>query len=321
MFLMSATAADSFWRTPPAPAIRAPFNALRLIPGGLLLSVTASPNSLTQVGVFIDGVFNQAVTWSGTVGVLETKLITLPAGSAGKLVELVSAGTSASLAAHCVDITEVSGDFFYLSPPTSSDVQLVVWGDSIGVGTGATPDFNGWNVLLPYSLSSNWGVYNSSGFGQQLVSMVLDASRVAATLATLTPMFVGRTQNLFNLDLCTNDWAAGRTPTQVTANLTTLRGAIVGAFPSVKFIWSSPVGRLNQMVPNVSGFTLVDICNAIQAFAIANGDTFNDGQTAIPPAAPGVIPPGIGADGLHPTNLGHGWKLAQILPVLATFSP
>jgi len=314
MLLFSASARESYGRTPSLPAdltTLAPFYTLDLVTSATNLRVLGTPQSGGNVmEVNVGGVFNQTVTWSGSFLVPEEKSITLPAG-ANKHVQLVAAGTGAGDSV--VIIERLTGQFYYLSP-SSPNIRVIWLGDSITTGASATPVFNGWAPLLANQLPAGWNSMNHGRFGQAMVSLVLNPTRIAETLASLDPMVDGLTQNIIVTALLTNDFAQGRSVAQVTSNVTTLRNSLWGAFgsrPGFRTIWVSPTQRFDQNTPNLSGAILSQLCTAEQSVAAGFGDTYFDGQTIFSyPSA------NLSVDGVHPTTAGHALILAAQRTIL-----
>lgn len=146
----------------------------------------------TTIGVFIDGVYNQTLTYSGTFGVRATQTLSLD-GSA-----------------HTIDLedqallVDVVGAFKWIGR-VIPEIDVSVVGDSITAGAFGSVSSKGWAPQLRRLLPSNYGttIWGISGR-----TMVTNGGIYPSVVARLR----GTVKNVIVLALQVNDWANGATP-------------------------------------------------------------------------------------------------------------
>jgi lysophospholipase L1-like esterase len=284
---------------------RAPYARTRRYTNLTSITITGTPRTEKVLLVYVNGVYNQELVYTGTSGVPEDKVVTLPAGI--KKVEVVES-SQGSVGIYC-SCDAIVGGFNQVATAPSKRVVTVT--DSIGMSYLLTQKNEGWNSLLRFSLDQAvWALSFAGRVGLKAQELAADT----ATLMTeITPLFDGTSKNVVFIDLGTNDYAGNRSAAQFTTDLTTIRAAIVLAFPAMNFVWSSPVSRTGEATPNGAGAVLADFRTAMSAFATLMSDTYNEGSTVL------IDPTDLFVDGIHPNTSGHAKKATRAGTVMAGF--
>jgi lysophospholipase L1-like esterase len=260
-------------------------------PGVTGVAVTAVPSfdsqstaiPLNKVLVWLDGVKQTPLTYSGVLGLAATQTFALN-GSA-HTIEL-------ECEASIVGVSGVGGSLTLVAPAAPNTRYFAV-GDSITRGYLAT-DWNGWSDQVRHALSSAtygttiWGV-----IGQTLFNYANTSGVANTTAATIAALLDGTAKNIVDISLSTNDWGAGVTAANILTYFQNIVAAIHTASPSAKIILSTPILRTGEATPNAGGATLANYRTQIASVVTANNTfcTLFDGSVYSP-----------GGDGIHPAD-------------------
>lgn len=201
-------------------------------------------------------------------------------------------------------VAAVYGRGLAAASPSAPASRLVVCGDSISNGFGATnPTTESWPNLMRTDYPGRVTLFRGLG-SLALYHIASDAPTRAGTVAALGPMLNGTANVLwlshgFN-DYGSNLWTAAAFGTAYDA----LLDAIHAAYPSLTIFCQSPITATVETA-NGLGSTLGNYRTQIQTACSARAwTTFVDGTS---------VTPAMGGDGVHPTTAGHAtlkaaWK-------------
>jgi hypothetical protein len=250
-------------------------------------AVPLASGSYSEISIWVNGVYNQTLTFTGTINTKQQLTATLPAGA--KTVELVNDAY----------ITAVSATAYAILPtPTTVASRLVEWGDSIARGYYASP-FGVSHMPKGIRNSGKFeGVTGISNAGDALyyyrtnipalVTLIL--SRFADCPSGTRVLFLEMVTNDYGLDL----WSASSWATSYASLLDQLHTAD----PSLQIVCNKGFTRSATGAQAVNGSTFANFqagvvsavaarssyCRVLDVTALTTGDL---------------------ADGLHPNNGGH----------------
>ena len=265
----------------------------------------ASFSTMIQLGVYVDGVFQEAITPTSTAA--QSQIINLPAGN--KRVEFVGGLQTApaqavpALGTYFVGASANAPMTVVNESPTN---RILIYGDSIAVGANATiPTAQGWPVLLRSAYAPDSVAMEAFGFR----SLALDAD-TAPKRATLVATLAGYAPSIIWLAIGTNDyglnkWTAANFGTAYAALLDDLNAAL----PGVAIYCQTPLVRTTETA-NTLGDTLIQYRAAI-ATAVSTRTAF---ATLVDGTA--ILTTGDLADGVHPTTAGHALYATYVQGVL-----
>ena len=175
------------------------------------------------------------------------------------------------------------------SAPRPAGERLLVIGDSNAVGVGVLPAAV-WTNRLERSeklFVQVWG-----GPGMSVAHPVLGLARLSECAQAVQGF--GTLQAAF-LALGSNDYSG-------TVALDDVRAGVRRLLQSVSTTWIciTPLGRMNETVPNALGLTLQDYRTAIASECQALGAALVQGELVVPSNSRL-----LGGDGLHLTGAGH----------------
>ena len=270
-------------------------------PGTLSIGVEGAPwaGLINQhvAGLYIDNVWSQTLTWSGTIGTKETKTVALDG------------------AAHIIDIEEQQVSITNVSSATlvtdsRPANRIILCGTSIGEGLQATDVHLMYPALFRRTLPVGYGLTNFSITGKLFFTL-------QQQLAQIISRADGTSKNLFLIDCMVNDVLLGVTQTQFqTAANNIVAGLLASGVPAPKVLL---VSMTQMTLAPGAGVTQVQ-ANAIFAAKAAADPTnvvYLDNSNVYPGSTPWAT---YLADGLHPTNTGHNVLSGVIGPAaLALF--
>lgn len=230
---------------------------------------------LSQLGIYVNGVYNQTVTVLANSG-SQVKTVALPAGA--KTVDFVNGPCSnfsntnadASLTS-CngtwITSLDFNAAFTQLFPALTP--KVVVWGDSIAVGDGAegtptgAPQQKAWPMQVRLAYGGQLAV---EGWGAR---KLFDDAGDATKRARFVSLMVIHNPSIIILACGTNDyglnsWSASSFGTAYGATLDDLHTAL----PAAKIVAMTPFLRATETA-NGSGSTLQDYRDQISAAAAA----------------------------------------------------
>lgn len=286
------------------PSIHDPYARVAIITSDTTITIEANPrnpsgtgigdNDLADIGVWVNGIFNQSVLFNTPSFSKAQITISLPAGS-NKLVEFEERASLTGINAN-----------FNLVPVNSpkNGRRIVIYGDSISAGFRANPFYAGWPILLRHK--SGYGVNDYSISGDQLYAGLVNlGGNLANGIAIQAPRLVARcadggTRKILWIQLGTNDYGlANGTPTQYESAYAGLVDAVHALDPSILIYCQTPVTRNNETGNNVLGFNLpnyrsqvVTVVSTRTSFCVlVDGTSF--------------LVVGDLTDGVHPGTTGH----------------
>lgn len=282
--------------TPPFVTGHDPQAFFRTTSSATQLWIEAEPFDVDHntVGVWVNGVFNQTLTYAGPFGVPQQLAVTLPAG-AGKTVDFC-------------ELAAITGIFGTATvQPAPSYARTLVWyGDSIPTGFNAVPKFLSGPMIVRYSgRFDNCIPYSLSGL--TLNADANSPAKQAALAAQLVARSTGTTEKKILWEIGTNDWSLA------TSNAATWAGWCAGTFdaihatdPTIGIYAETLLSRAGEATPNLNG----EFCSDYRAALTAVQAARSSFVTLVP--GPPLISL-VNISGVHPTNAGHAEWAANLL--------
>lgn len=258
--------------------------------------------NIHSADVYIDNVYSQTFTWGGTIGVKETKTLTLD-----------GATHTIDFEEQQVAITNVSGAAVLVldSPPPN---YIVIPGDSITEGVGATTPSLAYGPQVRRALPSGYGVDIWGITGKTFFVLANGVQQNSIQFAL--QRCIGTQKNIIVAALSINDVLIGVTQTQFQVATNTVVSAILASsVPGLKCLLVSPSQTTSAPGP---GITFAQVNTIFAAAAAANPTKifYLDHSNLYPGSSPWAL---YLNDGLHPNNLGHGsyWEPSILNAALA----
>ncbi len=257
--------------------------------------------SLTRLGIYVDGVYNQSVTPAGTGTRQNT--ISLPAGP--KLVSIVNGPQSRpSGDPKGCWVTRIEGNepIQQVIRPAS---RVLVYGDSISVGDAASPVMqDAWVMRLRAALHPLSVALEGWGYR----SLHEDCQTEEQRKAFVRRVMAYNPQTLW-LAIGTNDYGLNRwAAAAFGAAYADLLDRLHAAMPALRIYAQTPLVRATETA-NGSGSTMGDYRTQITtALSSRSWATLIDGTA--------ILTTGDLGDGVHPTTAGHGIYATHVRGVL-----
>jgi lysophospholipase L1-like esterase len=264
-----------------------------------------SLSTMIQLGVYVDGVFQEAILPTSTAAM--SQIVNLPAGT--KTVDFVGGLQTApaqavpALGTYFVGASANAAMTVLTPTPTN---RLLIYGDSIAVGANAdTPPQAGWGVLVRNAYAPDSVAFEAFGFR----SLALDAdtapkrAALVSTLAAYSPARIWLAIGTNDYGL--NKWTAANFQTAYAALLDDLHAAL----PSALIYAQTPLVRTTE-----TANSLGDTLGAYRT-AISNAVSTRTAYTTLVDGT-AILTTGDLADGVHPTTAGHAIYAAYVETVL-----
>lgn len=257
--------------------------------------------SFSEIGVYVNGVFNQSIPVTTSSVVAD---VFLPSGD--KVVSLVNGLQSkpSTLIGSFVGVIKSSAPVTQVNlTPTN---RILLYGDSITVGGNATvATRDGWGMLLRNAYRPNSVAFEAWGYR----SLYDDAATTEAINAFVANLATYAPQRIW-LAIGTNDYGLNKwSAASFGAAYAAVLDAIHAALPSATVICQTPLVRSSEAA-NSYGSTLGDYRSQIVSAQSARPSftTFVDGT--------GILLTSDLQDGAHPTTSGHAKYAAYAKTIL-----